>query len=79
MIFSHAGDCRLRVTVNGESKEIPDGATVSDLLAHIGLKPELLAVEVNRVIIRKNDWSVTTLVEGDSLEIVHFVGGGMLI
>jgi thiamine biosynthesis protein ThiS len=66
----------LRVTVNGESKEIPNGATLSDLLVHIGLKPELVAVEVNRVIIRKHDWSMTTLTDGDSLEIVHFVGGG---
>lgn len=66
----------MRVIVNGEAKELPDVSTVSDLIDQAGFRPERLAVEVNRVIIRRSDWDVTRLKEGDSLEIVHFVGGG---
>ncbi|HSF23872.1 MAG TPA: sulfur carrier protein ThiS [Blastocatellia bacterium] len=47
-----------------------------DLLDGLGLKPERLAVEVNQRIVRRADWTSTTLADGDKVEIVHFVGGG---
>jgi thiamine biosynthesis protein ThiS len=69
---------RLKIIVNGEEKQIPDGATIPDLLEILELKPERLAVEVNRRIIRRASWEVTALAAGDRVEIVNFVGGGSL-
>jgi len=66
----------LNVLVNGEQKEIAEGAAVSDLITTLGLKPERLAVELNRRVIRRAEWPSTRLREGDKVEIVHFVGGG---
>jgi thiamine biosynthesis protein ThiS len=67
----------LTVIVNGEEKEISDGLSVSGLLNALDLKPERLAVELNRRIIRRAEWDSTTLADGDRLEIVNFVGGGL--
>ena len=64
------------VVVNGENTETAEGVALDGLIDMLGLKPERLAVEVNRRIIRRADWASTTLGEGDRVEIVHFVGGG---
>jgi thiamine biosynthesis protein ThiS len=45
-------------------------------VAHLGLAPERVAIERNRDIVPRNRWPETVLADGDSLEIVHFVGGG---
>ncbi len=56
--------------------ELADGVFVRDLVEKLGLKPERLAVEVNRKIVRKAEWGSTSLSDGDKVEIVNFVGGG---
>lgn len=66
----------MNIIVNGDEKAAADGIAVSDLIIVLGLKPERLAIEVNRKIVRRADWPSTTLSEGDKVEIVHFVGGG---
>jgi thiamine biosynthesis protein ThiS len=66
----------LNVIVNGERKELSEGIHIVDLLDRLGLKPERLAVEVNQSIVRRAEWTTTTLLDGDKVEIVHFVGGG---
>ena len=66
----------MTITLNGEPSEIGERAAVTDLIATLGLKPERIAVEVNGRIIRRAAWDSTSLVEGDKVEIVHFVGGG---
>jgi thiamine biosynthesis protein ThiS len=66
----------LTILVNGEEKELADGSTVAELIEAIGLKPERLAVELNREIVRRAEWGSTSLSDGDKVEIVHFVGGG---
>ena len=68
----------MTITLNGESKEITAGASLVDVLNLLELKPERLAIELNRKIIRRANWDSTTLHEGDKIEIVHFVGGGSL-
>jgi sulfur carrier protein len=68
----------LNVTVNGEKKELADGTTITGLLEILELKPERLAVEVNRRIVRRANWPATALSDGDRIEIVNFVGGGSL-
>ena len=66
----------LRVFVNDEAREIPAGLTVADLVASLGLPPAQIAVERNKVIVRRADYAATRLGEGDRLEIVTFFGGG---
>lgn len=66
----------MRLTVNGETREAPDRATLADLLASLGIDGRRVAVERNRQIAPKSLWSQIVLAEGDELEIVQFVGGG---
>jgi thiamine biosynthesis protein ThiS len=66
----------LRVTVNGEEREVEAGTTVSRLVELLALAPERLAVELNREVLRRARWAETELRDGDRVEIVHFVGGG---
>ncbi len=63
--------------INGEEKEFPDGLTLAALVAHLGMKPDRVAVELNLSIVQRNQWDTTPLHNGDKLEIVHFVGGGL--
>jgi thiamine biosynthesis protein ThiS len=53
-------------------------ATLALLIESLGMKPDRVAVELNREIVPRNRWPETLLNDGDKLEIVHFVGGGCL-
>jgi thiamine biosynthesis protein ThiS len=67
---------RVRVTVNDEPRELPDGATVAELVARLGLGPRRIAVEVNRDVVPRATYGSVALSDGDVVEIIHFVGGG---
>jgi len=64
------------VYVNGESRELSGSPSLSDLITQLELPATRIAVELNREVVRRNDWSGTILHEDDRVEIVHFVGGG---
>jgi thiamine biosynthesis protein ThiS len=66
----------LQVFLNGESKTLSESASLSDLVEHLELAPSRIAIELNRVVVRRSTWSSTIIKEGDKIEIVHFVGGG---
>ena len=66
----------MRLTVNGETREAPDSATLADLLALLGIETRKVAVERNREIAPRSQWSEIALADGDQIEIVQFVGGG---
>jgi len=66
----------MRLTVNGETREAPDSATLAELLACLGIDGRRVAVERNREIAPRSQWGEIALAEGDALEIVQFVGGG---
>jgi len=66
----------MRVYVNGESKEISGSASLTELITQLDLPASRIAVELNREVVRRGDWSGTMLHEHDRVEIVHFVGGG---
>jgi thiamine biosynthesis protein ThiS len=68
----------LKIVVNGEEREIADGATVGELVRQLALAPERVAVELNREVVRRAQWSETKLSAGDRVEVVHFVGGGVV-
>ena len=65
----------VNITANGEAVSIPP-LTVQEYLVSLGIDPRRVAVELNLDILPKAQYPTTMLKEGDSLEIVHFVGGG---
>ncbi|PYS45765.1 MAG: thiamine biosynthesis protein ThiS [Acidobacteria bacterium] len=67
----------MRIELNGAERDVPSSITLSELINHLALAPERLAIELNRRVVRRNDWQQAILKEGDRVEIVHFVGGGM--
>jgi sulfur carrier protein len=66
----------MRLTINGEAKDIPRAMTVAELVAHLGLGEGPVAVELNREIVPRAQHTSRTIADGDVLEIVHMVGGG---
>ena len=66
----------IQIVVNGQVRSAPEGRTLAQLLVILGADPELVAVELNRAIVRKPDWERTVVDPGAMLEIVQFVGGG---
>jgi thiamine biosynthesis protein ThiS len=66
----------MRVKVNGEEREIDDGLTLTALLESLQIRPGRVVVERNRDIVPRDSYSATLINDGDTLEIVHFVGGG---
>jgi sulfur carrier protein len=67
----------MKLQINGEQRELASGLTLAALLEQLGMKPDRVAVELNREIVRRELWPQTRLQEGDRLEIVQFVGGGV--
>ena len=67
---------RIEVTLNGRSRSISTGSTVSELIQHLELQDRLVVVERNGEIVARGEFPSTILGDGDVLEIVHFVGGG---
>ena len=66
----------IEILVNGEPRSVPGPATAADLLVHLGLDPRTVVIELNRRIVRRPQLEQTALADGDSVEVVHFVGGG---
>ena len=68
----------MKLQINGEEREFSiSPLTLAALVETLGMKPDRVAVELNREIAPRTLWSGTTLKDGDRLEIVHFVGGGL--
>jgi thiamine biosynthesis protein ThiS len=66
---------QMKVNINGEMREL-DGQSVLQLLESLSIDPRKVAVERNLEILPKGEYGSTQLADGDSIEIVHFVGGG---
>lgn len=66
----------MRIIVNGDSQEVPDGLTVIALLEHLHLRADRVAIELNGDILPKDRWPTTRLHPDDRFEIVQLVGGG---
>ncbi|QNI35467.1 sulfur carrier protein ThiS [Edaphobacter albus] len=70
----------LTLVLNGQSRafsELAPSASLEDLVKELGLKGDRVAVEHNGEIVPRTAWAATHLAEGDKLEVVHFVGGGI--
>jgi thiamine biosynthesis protein ThiS len=66
----------MNITVNGKPQQIGQEMTIGTLLEKLKLDPTRVAVEHNLAVVSKEVFASTTLAEGDTLEIVQFVGGG---
>lgn len=66
----------MKLIVNGEKFETSKAGTVEDLLKEFRIEPVRVAVEVNMAVIKKSDYGICKLNDGDKVEIVNFVGGG---
>jgi thiamine biosynthesis protein ThiS len=64
------------IVVNGELKSVASGASLLELLASLDLDPHTVVVEYNRQIVRRPALGNVHVAAGDSIELVHFVGGG---
>ncbi|GIX32963.1 MAG: sulfur carrier protein ThiS [Lysobacterales bacterium] len=66
----------MQVMLNGHPRELPEGATIQDLLAREGLLGQRIAVELNFAVVPKSAYAERRLFPGDRIEIVHALGGG---
>jgi thiamine biosynthesis protein ThiS len=66
----------MKLFINGAERDFANLATLASLVEQLGMKPDRVAVELNREIVPRDRWNQTSLSDGDRLEIVHFVGGG---
>ena len=66
----------MRLIINGDDREFSSVPTLAALLQQLEMKPDRVAVELNRELVPRGQWAATPLGDGDKLEIVHFVGGG---
>ena len=68
----------MKLRINGEMRDFASPLSLADLVGQLGMKQDRVAIELNRNIAPRDQWNETQLAEGDELEIVHFVGGGLL-
>jgi len=66
----------MKVTVNGQARDVAEDMTLLGLLALMNLRPDATVVEHNGSIVKPADFGGTALAEGDALELIRFVGGG---
>lgn len=66
----------IEIRVNGKARRVPAGRTVAELLDELEVDRRTVVVEVNRQIVRRNELESVRLEPDDTVELVHFVGGG---
>ncbi|MEO6165838.1 MAG: sulfur carrier protein ThiS [Candidatus Binatia bacterium] len=66
----------MKVEINGEEREFDNSLTLTALLESLQIRPGRVVVERNREIVARDRYNATLINDGDTLEIVHFVGGG---
>ncbi len=67
----------MKITINGDAAEVSDGLTVAGLLAERKVKmPEMVSVELNGEILKRDEFAATAIRESDAVEFLYFMGGG---
>ncbi|MEO5857597.1 MAG: sulfur carrier protein ThiS [Pyrinomonadaceae bacterium] len=66
----------MTIFINGEARELEGVSTLAGLLDALDLPKQRVAIELNKHVIRKQDWESTNVTGNDKVEVVHFVGGG---
>ena len=67
---------QIEICVNGERKIVDRDLTLHGLLEELGIRPDRVAIELNKRIVSKNAWTSTSVEADAQIEIVQFVGGG---
>jgi sulfur carrier protein len=63
------------IRINGEARSLA-ASTVPEMIAEIGLPPEMLLIEHNGIALHRSEWPTTMLAEGDQVEILRVAAGG---
>ncbi|TYK47947.1 sulfur carrier protein ThiS [Actinomadura decatromicini] len=66
----------MKVIVNGEPRDLPDGATVAEAVASVTAAGAGVAAALNDEVVRRSGWETTRLSDGDRLEVLTAVQGG---
>ncbi len=66
----------LAIRVNGDERLVPAGISVAAMLTELGLDPQRVAVERNLEVVPRAALADIAVEDGDTFEVVHFVGGG---
>ena len=66
----------MKIIVNGESRDCAAQSSVLDILQALGINPKTVVVQRNEDIVDRESFGSTLLIDGDTLELVRFVGGG---
>jgi sulfur carrier protein len=66
----------MQIIVNGNPTEVPESISLAALIERLGLGDRRLAIELNRELVPRSQFPEQPLAPGDSVEIIHAVGGG---
>lgn len=66
----------MTVRINGETREVPALPSLGDLLDHLKIQHQAIGILQNGDVVARDAFYETPLGDGDTLEIVRFVGGG---
>ncbi|MGC1677355.1 MAG: sulfur carrier protein ThiS [Candidatus Binataceae bacterium] len=69
-------EAMITIILNGDPRMIDSDAHLGALIAELKMRPQRIAVEINRQVVPKSDYAATILRAGDEVEIINFVGGG---
>jgi sulfur carrier protein len=69
-------NAQIQIVVNGEARTLAACQNIRQLLLDLAIDPARVAVELDRCIVKPQQWEATALADGAQLEIVQFVGGG---
>ena len=68
----------MQIKVNGEIRELAEGSSMLDLIRSLGLEERVMASALNMEIVKQDVWGTTLLKEGDTIELLDFVGGRVI-
>jgi sulfur carrier protein len=66
-----------RVSLNGEPRELPDGATVETAVSELGADGDGVAVAVDGEVVPRGEWARTEVLDGQQVEVLRAVQGGI--
>ncbi|MBI5415217.1 MAG: sulfur carrier protein ThiS [Candidatus Omnitrophica bacterium] len=66
----------MRITINGQKKEMSSSQSLREVIGQFRASPAVLIAEINGTIIKKDQWDQIRVNDGDTVELVSFVGGG---
>ena len=67
----------MKITINGEAKELKDGLSITELLVVENVEmPEMVSIQLNETFLKQDEYKVTIVKEGDDINFLYFMGGG---